>query len=76
MGDEKGGSVTESIAGLRKAREDGGTSTDGHYVVLVDGMGDAEKAALAALKEGETAILIDPNAKGESGLTQMRRITR
>ena len=39
-------------------------------------MGDAEKAALAALKEGETAILIDPNAKGESGLTQMRRITR
>lgn len=76
MGDATGGSVSDSIAGLRKAREDGGTSTDGHYVVLVDGMGDAEKAALAALKEGETAILIDPNAKGESGLTQMRRITR
>lgn len=76
MGDATGGSVPDSIAGLRKAREDGGTSTDGHYVVLVDGMGDAEKAALAALKEGETAILIDPNAKGESGLTQMRRITR
>lgn len=76
MGDATGGSVTDSIAGLRKARSDGGTKTDGHYVVLVDGMGDAEKAAFAALKEGETAILIDPNAKGESGLTQMRRITR
>lgn len=76
MGDATGGSVSDSIAVLRKAREDGGTSTEGHYVVLVDGMGDAEKAALSALKEGETAILIDPNAKGESGLTQMRRITR
>lgn len=76
MGDATGGSVSDSIAGLRKARCDGGTKTGGHYVVLVDGMGDAEKAALAAIKEGETAILIDPNAKGESGLTQMRRITR
>ena len=76
VGDATGGSVADSIAGLRKDRSDGGTKTDGRYVVLVDGMGDAEKAALAALKEGETAILIDPNAKGESGLTQMRRITR
>lgn len=76
VGDATGDSVADSIAGLRKDRSDGGTKTDGRYVVLVDGMGDAEKAALAALKEGETAILIDPNAKGESGLTQMRRITR
>lgn len=76
VGDATGGSVADSIEGLRKDRSDGGTKTDGRYVVLVDGMGDAEKAALAALKEGETAILIDPNAKGESGLTQMRRITR
>ena len=76
VGDATGGSVADSIAGLRKDRSDGGTKTDGRYVVLVDGMGDAEKAALAALKEGETAILIDPNAKGESGLTQMHRITR
>ena len=76
VGDATGGSVADSIAGLRKDRSDGGTKTDGRYVVLVDGMGDAEKAALAALKEGETAILIDPNVKGESGLTQMRRITR
>lgn len=76
MGDATGGSVSDSIAGLRQDRRDGGTKTDGHYVVLVDGMDGAEKAALAALKDGETAILIDPNAKGESGLTQMRRITR
>jgi hypothetical protein len=78
MGDSTGGgSVADSIAALRQERRDGGTKTDGHYVLLVDGIADAERAAIAALREGETAILIDPNAKDrDTGMTPMRRITR
>ena len=72
-----GGSVADSISVLRQERRDGGTKTDGHYVLLVDGIADAERAAKEALNAGETAILIDPNVKDkDTGMTPMRRIER
>lgn len=73
---DAGTDVGGSISRLRQERLDGGTSTSGHYVLLVDGIEDAERSALASLHEGETAILIDPNDMDRStGLTTMRRIT-
>ena len=59
MGDATGGSVTDSIAGLRKARSDGGTKTDGHYVVLVDGMGVGDVAWTAT--DITNALMALPN---------------
>lgn len=74
---DAGTDVGGSISRLRQERMDGGTSTSGHYVLLVDGIKDAERSALASLHEGETAILIDPNDIDTStGLTPMRRLTR
>ena len=77
VGDSTGGSVADSIAVLRRERRDGGMKTDGHYVLLVDGVDASAKAAREALRDGETAILIDPNDMDkDTGMTPMRRITR
>lgn len=76
MADATGGDVTSSVSTMRQERKDGGTDTDGHYVLLVDGIADAVQSARNSLKDGETAILIDTNSKGASGLSEMRRITR
>ena len=72
-----GGNVGESISSMRQARVDGGTTTAGHYAMLVDDIDRARKDALEALAMGETAILIDPNRiDKDTGLTPMRRVTR
>lgn len=74
--DARGGDVSSSISTMRREREDGGTDTAGHYVLLVDGMSGAVQSAGNSLRDGETAILIDTKTKGASGLSEMRRITR
>lgn len=76
MADATGGGVTSSISTMRQERKDGGTDTVGHYVLLVDGIQKAVPSTLNSLEKGETAILIDVNSKGDSGLSEMRRITR
>lgn len=76
MADATGGGVTSSISTMRQERKDGGTDTAGHYVLLVDGIQKAVPSTLNSLEKGETAILIDVNSKGDSGLSEMRRITR
>lgn len=77
MADATEGGLPDAVARLRRERAEGGTATAGHYVLLVDGIDDAAKSALASLEEGETALLIDPNDTDEAtGMTPMRRITR
>lgn len=76
MADATGGDVSSSISTMRQERKDGGTDTAGHYVLLVDGIQKAVPSALNSLEKGETAILIDINSKGDSGLSEMRRVTR
>lgn len=76
MADATGGGITSSISTMRQERKDGGTDTDGRYVLLVDGINGAVQSVRNSLKDGETAILIDVNSKGDSGLSEMRRITR
>lgn len=76
MADATCGDVSSSISTMRLERKDGGTDTAGHYVLLVDGISGAVQSVRNSLKEGETAILIDTKSKGDSGLSEMRRITR
>lgn len=76
MSDATGGDVSSSISTMRRERKDGGTDTSGHYVLLVDGISGAVQSVRNSLQDGETAILIDTKSKGDSGLSEMRRITR
>lgn len=76
MDDATGGEVSSSISTMRRERKDGGTDTAGHYVLLVDGISGAVQRVRNSLQDGETAILIDTKSKGDSGLSEMRRITR
>ena len=76
ISDATGGDVSSSISTMRRERKDGGTDTAGHYVLLVDGMSRAVQSVRNSLQDGETAILIDIKSKGDSGLSEMRRITR
>lgn len=76
MGDATGGDVAGTVESLRGARADGGTTTAGHYVLLVDGVNDVSDRVRVVLTPGEEAILLDPNRVNDStGITPMRRVT-